>query len=1199
MLVGDRMGKIDSLKEIIKFNSNFKTAINLYLSLNKPDKVLGYIPTKSSVSFMSEYAEAVLENKEQATLLIGPYGKGKSHLLLVFLAVLSLGRTSENEEIIGELISKIGKVDEVGENVANQIKKVWNRKKFLPVLITDTTGDLHQAFLYGLNDALKREGLLDLIPDTYYSIALERIDDWEKNYFDTYEVFERELLQYGVTMSGLKADLKLYSKEALELFKSIYPKVTAGSEFNPLVVSDVLPLYKSTSEKLVEEYEYSGIYIVFDEFSKFIESQNGMAVGTNMKLLQDICELATDSQNAQVYFTMVAHKSIKEYGKYLSQEIINSFTGIEGRIIEKYFITSFKNNYELIKNAIIKKEDALSDIPHYEIILGSSARQEYYQLPAFKSNFVENEFDSIILQGCYPLNPVASYLLLNVSEKIAQNERTLFTFISNDEPHSMARFVSEHSKEMEWSIGADLIYDYFSFLLKKEVSNEYVHNIWLSAEYAIEKCESQDQKKIIKALAVVLIVNKEDEIPATDKYLRLSINAVDSAQAIKELEEKQLIYKKSATDSFVFKTRAGSELRSEVKRQRAIKGDNVNFSKALLDVTGKYYVIPRKYNTVHMMTRFFVNQYMNVEDFLNIDSAKALLGDCAGDGKVITLFSFTEIKQEVVKKHFLALAEPRLVVVCPERGLKAQKQLKDYEIIQELRDNQTFTSNNEILKRELPLLVEDLTAELESLIGEVYEDDPGTSVLYFDGEKVKNVKAGKEEAAVNECCGNVFTRTPVINNEMVNRSVIGTAQTRKARNNIIQALLSHTDTKEFYEGSNQEATIYRSLFCVTNIIDNSPADNVRDMLQEINGFVDSCSDTKVSLAVLLTKLTSEPYGMRSGLVPFYLAYILANRREDIIVYFADKEIQLNADIIVNMCEQSEDYAIYVSKEDLQKEKYISELNILFQVEDNRNLSANRIKNIFICMQRWFRALPQVSRNAMSLDRYVESEGMIRAMREIKKAMQRVEFNPFESLFVEFPEAFKTESLEEAFKVIDECKTYYDDYFDWVQAEAVSKIYEAWGGKRKKDLFHCLKEWYENQSKRSKQGLYNGRMTNFMSAIETMDVYSDSEIAKKIVKAVTDVYIENWNTGSLEEFVEELNSIKKEIESIQDEASIGEMTLSFTRRNGELFEKTYSHASESTGSVLRNIIEDTLEEYDDLSVNDRVSILLEMIEKITK
>ena len=138
-----------------------------------------------------------------------------------------------------------------------------------------------------------------------------------------------------------------------------------------------------------------------------------------------------------------------------------------------------------------------------------------------------------------------------------------------------------------------------------------------------------------------------------------------------------------------------------------------------------------------------------------------------------------------------------------------------------------------------------------------------------------------------------------------------------------------------------------------------------------------------------------------------------------------------------------------------------------------------------------------------------------------------------------------------------------------------------------------------QSKRAKQGLYNGRMTNFMSAIETLDVYSDAEIAKKVVKAVTDVYIENWNTGAFEDFNEELATVKKEIESIRDKASTGEMTLSFTRRNGEPFEKTYSHASESTGSVLRNIIEDTLEEYDDLSVNDRVSILLEMIEKITK
>lgn len=1193
------MAKIDSLKDIIEFNSNFKSAINLYLSLNKPEKVLGYIPTKSSVNFLGDYLKAVIDNKEQATLFVGPYGKGKSHLLLVLLAVLSMDRNAENNNVISGLIENVSKVDEIGNSISELINCAWHKKRFLPVLITDSTGDLNQAFLFGLNDALKRDGLFDLVPDTYYSIAIDRLEDWKNNYVDTYAIFEKEVVKKGMSMLSLKAELKMFSREALDLFKEIYPKVTAGSEFNPMAVSDVLPLYKSVSEKLVEEYNYSGLYVVFDEFSKFIESQDGTATGSNMKLLQDICELSTDSQNAQVFFTMVAHKSIKEYGKYLSQDIINSFTGIEGRLIEKYFVTSSKNNYELIRNAIIKEDDKLDDIPHFEKYLGEDRLLEYFGLPAFKSNFLENEFRNIIFRGCYPLNPIASYLLLNVSEKVAQNERTLFTFISNDEPFSMARFVKEHSSEMEWSIGADLIYDYFKSLFKKEVNNEYVHNIWLSAEYALDKCETEDQRKIIKALAIVLVVNKDEEIPATEKYLKLCVNASEPEQAIVELKNKDFIYKRNSTDTYVFKTRAGSELKAEIKRQRELKGDNVNYSKALLEVTGKFFVVPRKYNTVNAMTRYFTNEYMMAEDFLSIDSAEALMGSDTLDGKVITLYDFVGIKQDKVKKHLLELADKRLVVVCPKKGLKAQKQLKDFEIISELRDNPLFTNNNEILKKELPLLIDDLTVELESIIYSVYEDDSETKVLYYDGKKIKNAKAGNEEQAVNECCDNTYIATPIINNEMVNRAVIATSQTKKTRLNIIQAILLHEDTPEFYSGSNQEATVYRALFDVTGITKNDVRKDIQKILDEINNYVNSCCDKKVTLSEIVNRLTQEPYGMRAGLIPFYIAYVFANRREDIIVYFADKEMQITSDSVVNMCEHPDDYAVYVSKADLQKEKYITELNSLFHVNDNRNLSSNRIKNIFICMQRWFRALPLVSRNMINLEMYIEDSVMQRSMKAMKKAMQKVEFNPFEILFVDLSDSFETQSLEDTFKVIDECKTYFDDYFMWIEEQAIKIIYDIWDVKRKQDLYHTLKEWYGKQSQQSKKGLYNGRITNFMTCLELMNVYSNQEIASKIVKAVTDVYMENWNIGSIEEFSESLLEVKKEIESIQDDTASGEYELMFYGRNGEEIRRLYNYANEGTGSVLKNIIEDHLEEYDDLSVNDRVSILLEMIEKIIK
>lgn len=1195
------MKKADSLREIIKFNNGFKTAINLYLSLNKPEKISGYIPTKSSINIMGEYLQAVIENKEQATLLIGPYGKGKSHLLLVLLAVLTMDRTDENNEVIECLIRKVFSVDENGERVASYIRTIWEDKKFLPVLISNSNGDLNQAFLYGLNEALKRNNLTDIIPDTYYSIALERIEDWEKNYKDTFSMFEKEVMLRKKSIKEIKTELKLFSREALEIFKDIYPKVTAGSEFNPMTVSDVLPLYKSISERLVEDYGYKGLYIVFDEFSKFIESQDGIAAGSNMKLLQDMCELATDSQNAKVFFTLIAHKSIKEYGKYLSTDIINSFTGIEGRILEKYFVTSSKNNYELIKNAIIKEEGLVERLPNYDALMGDSALSEFYQLPAFRSNFQEDDFDKIILKGCYPLNPISAYLLLNVSEKVAQNERTLFTFISNDEPNSMARFVEEHTSKMEWSIGADLIYDYFEPLFKKDVTNEYVHNIWLSTEYVLDKCTTDDQKKIIKALAIILIVNKDEEIPADDKYLGLCVGVSDAPLAISELVSSQLIYKKNSTGTYFFKTKAGSELRTEVKKQRELKGDNVNYSKALSAVLGQYYYVPRKYNTLHAMTRYFENEFMDVDSFLNISSAEVLLRDCKGDGKVITLYSFSAIKQELVKKHLLELSDSRIVAVCPKKCLKIQKQLKEYEIIDELRKNHAFTSDNEILSKELPLLEEDLVSEIEQVLYAIYEEDSETRVLYIDGIKVRNAGNRNVEQAVNECCELVYPKTAKINNEMVNRTFITTAQTRKARQNIIQAIITHTDTPDFYEGTNQEATVYRSLFCRTGLVDESidKDENLLEIIRVMDDFVDSCSNQKTTVAELINTITASPYGMRAGLLPLYLAYVLAKRREDIVVYFADKEVQMNSDILVNMCEQPDDYALFISKEDMQKEQYIDSLNKLFDVDENRNLSANRIKDIFICMQRWFRALPQVTRNIVDLDKYLQDPIAKKGMKEIRKAMQRVEFNPYEILFVNFPEAFGCSDLCETFDTITKCKEYFDKHFEWIILQAINGVYDTWGGKRKVDLYHLLREWYESQSNRSKQGLYSGRTTNFMSCIESLNVFNDSEVALKVVKAVTDVYVENWNTGAIEEFIDELVAVKTEIESIKDESNNGEMRLTFTGRNGEVISKLYSHADEGSGSVLRNIIEDTLDEYDDLSVNDRVSILLDMIEKTIK
>lgn len=66
---------MSTLNSYIKLNAEFRSSINLYLSLNKEDKINSFIPTKSSISILETYLEAVEDNKRQATILLGPYGK--------------------------------------------------------------------------------------------------------------------------------------------------------------------------------------------------------------------------------------------------------------------------------------------------------------------------------------------------------------------------------------------------------------------------------------------------------------------------------------------------------------------------------------------------------------------------------------------------------------------------------------------------------------------------------------------------------------------------------------------------------------------------------------------------------------------------------------------------------------------------------------------------------------------------------------------------------------------------------------------------------------------------------------------------------------------------------------------------------------------------------------------------------------------
>lgn len=1185
------------LRDYVKFNSDFRDSVNLYLDLNKEDKIKSYIPTKSSVDILEQYLDAVLDNKQHSTLLIGPYGKGKSHLLLMLLAALTLENNPKNDDLMHELGNKIKKVN---ADVQKKVAKAYGQKKYLPVLIMSTQGDLNQAFLVGLNEALKREKLTSITPDTFYTYAVTTINRWKKEYPDTYNSFSELLKEQKMSVSRLTSALKNCDENALNIFKKIYPTLTSGSEFNPLVGSEVLPMYKNIADKLVEEYGYSGIYIVFDEFSKYIEGQDKKAVGNNMKLLQDMCELANASKNAKIFITMVAHKSIKEYGKFLSVDIINSFTGIEGRIKEVLFVTSSKNNYELIQNAI-EKEESYLQAPQIARYISNETIDAAYKLPAF-SEFTRQDFENIVVKGCYPLSPITAYLLLNVSEKVAQNERTLFTFISKDEQYSVANVVKTMSDNRNWIIDADLVYDYFKSLFKKDVSNEFVHNEWLNAEYAIGIASDVNQKKMLKCLAIINIVNKSDELAADEQGLYIASDVPDPEATLMELCAKGLIYKKGSNNCYVFKTRATSELKTEIKKRMNVKGAKANYNQVLSAVSDTHYILPKRYNMEYSMTRYFYYEYMSVEEFLSINELSVVLENkkvC--DGKVLVLYSTDEVDytEEIHSKIIECLCK-KIIVIYSKKTMTLQDKMLEYEVLQEIKADAVFfaSEENKVLLKEIPVIEDDLYREIYAYIDTAFEDIKERTIFYISDNEVKKVCNKRISDIVDEVCYQVYPGALSVNNEMINKENITTSPIKKARKTIIDRLIYGEDCTDYYSGTSAEATIFRALFVGTGIITKKYEKNAEEVMEVFNTFIDSACDVKQPLSTLLNELVNEPIGMRRGIIPIYLAYALSLRKEDIVIYFDTKEIELNSDIIMNMCDSPDDYYIFISMEDMKKEQYLTGLCKLFGVKETNNKSESRLQSILVSMQRWFRALPQVTKNIKKQDDYFDNDIISMAFPKVKGLLQSVEANPYEVLFVDIPKAFKCEN--DYVKLIEDLmllKSKLNGYFEWITKKAVSLTIEVFDKKAKNDLVHTLQEWYESQSTLAKQGLHSGPVTGLMNVIADIKTFDEGELVKKVVHAVTDIYLDSWNDSSMDKYLEVLKSVKEEIENINDEnTASGKLKLSFIGKDGEKIVRYYEHVSEGTGTILKNILSDNLEDFSDLSVNDKVAILLEMIEK---
>lgn len=1177
-------------RDLVQTNQKFQKSVNLQLDLGDYDRIDSYIPTRSSAMILERYFSALAgKTSENASILIGPYGKGKSHLLLVLLALLS-GNQKENEVLYKKL-------EKTGQKLFHMHRVVSAGKKYLPVLIHPSAGnDLNQIFTMALGEALSREQMEDIAPDSYYSEAVKTIESWRIDYPDTYSCFKKRLEMQGQTTEMFETALLKQQESSLAFFKNVYPKLTAGSIFAPLLRIDALLVYRQALRILTGEKGYAGIFIVFDEFSKYIEGHEETGFSADMKVLQDMCELANGSGQS-LYLTLVAHKSIHEYGKGIKTAAKNSFRGVEGRLDEIEFVVSAQNNYELISDAIIKCEPDFSMA--YQELLQESAYhtliEESYQLPCFRKLFTQGEYKEIIARGCFPLVPLFPYALLHISEKTAQNERTIFTFLADKNQGSLDWLLQRGADEL---IGIDKIYDYFKGLFRENTDQPQIHHEWLKAEYALAKTDDTAEKAVIKAIAVIRMIHREEELPTRDASIRLGLafSRKTYENAVNRLKDREIIVYRSSIGVYAFRNNVGVNVEKAIGRKIAETRKKADICRTLREVMDIEYELPRQYNQKYSITRYFQYTYMLTEAFLQLQTAQGLFEETFSDGKIIILISRDTVEQERLQSHLDSLNDERVILLVSEKIFEAETLMERYEAVRGLKQDEKFIEGNQVLLQELALYEEDIAFEINAVVEKNYlPENKNVWILQVKKPPERGSGTVAFGSILSEICEDYYRFSPKVNHELLNIQYVGN-QYLRARNMVVKRLLEKADCQEYLTGTSPEAMVYRAAF-VHSVQDIGCA----RVYTEIDQFFELCAGEKHSFRSLYERLFGRDYGVRRGIIPLFLAKRLSVLEAAAVIYVGNRELETDYETLNKVNDHPESYELYLEAETAEKELYLRRLEEIFCKEHSPAvLKQRRLAVITGGMQSWYRSLPQYT----TVTRTFEPD-QAEKVTILRNALKRAEINPRELLFERLPQVFgngKYGNISCA-EEISLCKKQMDQKLALLKKDTAGTVKQIFLESADASMKACLKSWYGKQGAGTKNYILSTKISSFLSYLEWLETNDELEITEQLSKIILDVYIEDWNDETPVLFSEELRGIKQQVEDVwaQDrkEEESGRNRIILRDARGKELKKYYDAGTvDSTGLYLKNVIEEAMEEFGDtLEMNQKVAVLVEMLEEL--
>ncbi|WP_282148398.1 ATP-binding protein [Algibacter lectus] len=623
-----------------------------------------------------------------------------------------------------------------------------------------------------------------------------------------------------------------------------------------------------------------GVVLIIDEFGKFLEYASKNKSADELFLIQQISEWANDDSN-ETYFIITLHQNFSSYGNSLSNQDKLEWEKVKGRFVDLVFNEPVE---QLIYFASKKLKEFSIPIKNKSDFKNLLKLIQNSKLVSYNKLVNEELSDSL-----YPLDWLSSNVLVNSLQRYGQNERSLFSFLNDDTDYSV-----KHLKENFYSVSN--VYDYLVNTLSTEInSSDNPHRAqWLTTFRALERAElvfEEDYLKVSEVIKTIGLVNIFSKVGGLfDKkfiarYFKLTRGS-DVLPILDELERVGIIrfYKHSNKINFL----EGTDLDLEQELITVSREINPDFSianeiNALVDLP---VILVKRYSFETGTRRFF--EYRIFDSYNEVTEAEGVI-----DGYINLVFE--DLKVSDIKKKSKDSISNIFVLY------KNSFQIRN-EVLMILKFNKLLEKHQDD-KNALKLLNSEREFHLQQLenlvINKLFNNDK--NIWINNGKAEVIVSKHKLYEWLTEICYTIYEKTPVFNNELINKQFLSTPIST-ARKYLIRSLLEsvHLENLDFPNDKfPPQKAIYISLLKDSGIHQENKKlgyyelkkpgkkSYLYSLWQESEDFLKSTLSNKRNLLEFYELLEQKPYKLKKGFIDFWVPLFLIAKKEDYALFHSN------------------------------------------------------------------------------------------------------------------------------------------------------------------------------------------------------------------------------------------------------------------------------------------------------------------------